>query len=78
MQDQPHELASDSRTGATPPDPQIVARKVEQFFELCQLTKELALAGIKYRHPNASPAELQRLFAERLAVFREGKWRSHG
>jgi hypothetical protein len=78
MQPQPHQLGGGSKTSAVPPDPHTVARKVNQFFELCELSKELALAGIKYRHPDASPAELERLLAERLAVFREGKWRSHG
>jgi hypothetical protein len=59
-------------------DPQVVARKVDQFFELCDLAQELALEGIKLRHPNAGAAELRRLLAERLAIFREGKWRRHG
>lgn len=58
-----------------PPDPELVERKLAQFFELCEFAKELALAGIKYRHPEAGPDELRRLLAERLAVFREGKWR---
>ncbi len=57
------------------PDAQLVARKVDQFFELCELATELALEGIKLRHPEAGPAEQRRLLAERLAVFREGKWR---
>jgi hypothetical protein len=65
-------------TSPNPLDPKVVSRKVEQFFELCEMAKELALEGIKHRHPEASPAELRRLFAERLAVFREGEWRRHG
>ena len=60
------------------PDPQIVAQKLDEFFELCDLGKELALEGIKYRNPDATPAELNRLLAQRLAIFREGKWRRHG
>lgn len=64
---------------ASPPprptlDPDVVARKIERYFELCDLAQELAIAGIKYRHPDATPQELRRLFAERLAIFREGKW----
>jgi hypothetical protein len=59
----------------TAPDPQLVARKVDQFFELCGLAEELALEGIKLRHLEAGRAELRRLLAERLAMFREGKWR---
>ena len=62
---------------AAPPDPETVARKLDQFFELCELGKELALEGIRYRHPDASPAELHRLLSQRLAIFREGKWRQH-
>ena len=55
-------------------DPELVARKIQRYFELCDLAQELALAGIKHRHPEATPQELRRLFAARLAVFREGKW----
>jgi hypothetical protein len=55
-------------------DPQLVERKIARYFELCDLAQELAMAGIKHRHPDASPQELRRLFAERLAIFREGKW----
>jgi hypothetical protein len=51
---------------------------VDQFFELCALATELALEAIKLRHPESGPAELRQLLAERLAVFREGKWRKHG
>jgi hypothetical protein len=64
--------------GSQPPrpalDPQIVARKIERYFESCDLAQELAMAGIRHRHPDAIPQELRRLFAERLANFREGKW----
>ena len=65
--------------GISPPrrptlDPIVVARKIERYFELCDLAQELAIAGIKHRHPDATPQELRRLFAERLAIFREGKW----
>jgi hypothetical protein len=66
------------RTPGGVPDSQLVEKKIEQFFELCELAKELALEGIKHRHPDAGPADLRRLFAERLAVFRESKWRRHG
>jgi hypothetical protein len=67
----------DSRPPRAAPDPQLVARQLDRFFELCELAKELALEGIRYRHPEASPAELNRLLAARLAVFREDKWRRH-
>ncbi len=59
-------------------DPQVAARKIEQYFELCDLSMELALEGIKYRHPEADRAELLRLFAKRLALFRKDKWRRNG
>lgn len=73
-QDDPH---PDCRPPRGVLDPQLVARKLDRFFELCELSKELALEGIRYRHPEASPAEVKRLLAERLAVFREDKWRRH-
>jgi len=78
MSMQPLEPARNCGTAAAAPDPQTVARKLDQFFELCELGKELALEGIKFRHPDATPDELHRLLAERLAIFREGKWRKHG
>jgi hypothetical protein len=78
MPAQQDQIAHVQSTPRAVPDPQLVARKVDQFFELCELAKELALEGIKHRHPAAGPAELRRLLAERLAVFREGKWRRHG
>jgi hypothetical protein len=71
------EMNATNSMPAAPPDPETVARKLDQFFELCELGKELALEGIRYRHPNASSAELHRLLAERLAIFRAGKWRRH-
>lgn len=52
-----------------------VARKVEQFFELTELSMELALAGIRQRYPEASVQEQYQRLAERLAIFREEKWR---
>jgi hypothetical protein len=58
-------------------DPKLVARKLEQFFELNELATEAALAGIRYRHPEASPRELRRLLRERRAIFRADKWRPH-
>jgi len=65
------------RGGATI-DPQVAQKKLERYFELCELSMELALEGIKYRHPDADRKELLRLFAERLAVFRKDKWRRNG
>lgn len=59
-------------------DPQVVQKKLERYFELCELSMELALEGIRYRHPEADRAELLRLFAERLAVFRKDKWQRNG
>lgn len=58
-------------------DQKEVARKIARFFELHELATELALAGIRHRHPEASPAELRRLLRERLAIFRADKWRRH-
>ncbi len=77
MPDQLPESVGSSVTPRPAPDPRVVEQKLAQFFELCEFAKELALEGIKYRHSDAGPAELRRLLAERLAVFREGKWRGH-
>ena len=37
-------------------DPELVERKIERYFELCDLAQELGLAGIKHRHPEATPS----------------------
>ena len=65
------------RCGATI-DPQTAQRKIERYFELCELSMDLALEGIKHRHPHADRAELLRLFGERLNLFRNDKWRRNG
>ena len=74
MENRPSQSESGSPLPHTVPDPELVERKIQRYFELCDLAQELALAGIKHRHPEATPQELRRLFAARLAVFREGKW----
>lgn len=74
MEDQPAAIETSSPPPRPALDPQVVARKIERYFELCDLAQELAIEGIKHRHPDATPQELRRLFAERLAIFREGKW----
>ncbi|MBS0264756.1 MAG: hypothetical protein JSS02_22670 [Planctomycetes bacterium] len=74
MEDHPSISAPESPVPHPAVDPELVARKIQRYFELCDLSQELALAGIKHRHPEATPQELRRLFAARLAVFREGKW----
>ncbi len=65
-----------SREPYSPPelDPKKVARKLAQFFALHEVTRDLALAGLKHDHPDASPLELRRLLRERLAFFRKRKW----
>lgn len=42
------------------------AQKLEQFQALCRASHELAAAGIRHRHPDASHEEI----AERLAAMR--------
>ena len=74
MDDPPATIESNSPPSRPALDPQVVARRIERYFELCDLAQELAIAGIKHRHPDATPQDLRRLFAERLAIFREGKW----
>jgi hypothetical protein len=66
--------ASNASYSAPELDPKEVARKIAHFFELHELCRELALAGLKHEHPDASPLELRRLLRERLALFRKGKW----
>lgn len=58
------------------PDPETVARKLEKYFELLEVSRELALAGIRYRHPNATEAEIQALWQERLKRSRDEKWKN--
>ncbi len=74
MENQPAAIEASSPLPRPALDSQLVARKIERYFELCDLARELAMAGIKYRHPDSSPEDLRRLFAKRLAIFREGKW----
>ena len=74
MEDRPSQSEPGSPAPRTALDPDLVERKIQRYFELCDLAQELALAGIKHRHPEATPQELRRLFAARLAIFRESKW----
>lgn len=41
-------------------------RKLELLSEMNQAARQLALAGLRRRHPNASPSELRRLLADLL------------
>lgn len=41
-------------------------RKLELLSEMNQAARQLALAGLRRRHPNASTSELQRLLADLL------------
>jgi len=58
----------------SPPDPHETARKIQRYFDLCELTMQLAREGLRLDHPDADAAELRRLLRERLAYFRRGKW----
>lgn len=40
--------------------------KMERLGQLYWMARELALEGIRHRHPHASPAEQQRLLADLL------------
>ncbi|MBY0522708.1 MAG: hypothetical protein K2R98_04895 [Gemmataceae bacterium] len=55
-------------------EPQAVARRIQQFFDIRQLCIDLALEGIRLDHPNADATELLRLLRQRLALGRKGKW----
>jgi hypothetical protein len=39
-------------------------RKLELLGQLNQMARDLALSGLRQRHPQASPDELQRLLAD--------------
>jgi hypothetical protein len=55
--------------------PETVARNLARYFELAELSMELALAVIRYRYPNATPTEVREHFLGRLARSRREKWR---
>jgi hypothetical protein len=50
MENQPDVMESTGGPARPALDPQLVARKIDRYFELCDLAQELAIAGIKYRH----------------------------
>ena len=55
MEDRPSLSEPGSSAPRTALDPELVKRKIQRYFELCDLAQELALAGIKHRHPEATP-----------------------
>lgn len=61
-------------TSPPPIDPQTLRRKLAQVADLHQMGIELALAGLRLDHPQASPQELQRLLRAKIARFRQNKW----
>lgn len=58
------------------PDPEAAARELKKYFELCEISRGLALAGIRYRHPNATEAEIRTRWQEQLQWAREEKWKN--
>lgn len=41
-------------------------RRLEMFAELTNASHQMALAGLRKEHPDASPGQLQRALAERM------------
>ena len=66
----PHEVSYPTRSPDTDPKAETVqleiyrrmpsSRKIELVFKAIEMSRSLALAGIKSRHPQASSAEIQR------------------
>ena len=59
------------------PNPEAAARKVMRYFELLEVSRELAFAGLRYRHPAATEQELRALWQARLKRSRDEKWKPH-
>jgi hypothetical protein len=55
-------------------DPSLVRRQMPRVFALHEFGRELALAGLRLDHPQASPEELRRMLRERIDRFRYNKW----
>ena len=55
-------------------DPKLIAKRLERYIDLTEVCAELGMAGIKYRHPEATPVEVRKLFIDRLNYFRNLKW----
>ena len=58
------------------PDPEAAARKLMKYFELLEVSRELALAGLRHQHPEASETEIRALWHERLKRSRDEKWKN--
>lgn len=59
------------------PNPEAAARKVMRYFELLEVSRELAFAGLRHRHPEATEDELRELWHARLKRSRDEKWKRH-
>jgi len=73
----PHELRYPTLSADTDPEAEKVqlaiaramspAQKIQLVFDAIQVARDLALAGLRARHPNAGPEELRRrLFGQEL------------
>ena len=58
------------------PDPEAAARKLMKYFELLEVSRELAFAGLRHRYPDASDAEIRALWRDRLKRSRDEKWKN--
>ncbi len=59
------------------PNPEAAARKLMRYFELLDTSRQLALAGLRHRHPNATDDQLHELWQERLKRSHAEKWNQH-
>lgn len=48
-----------------------------RYFELLEVSRELAFAGLRHRHPEATEAAIRALWQERLKRSRSEKWLGH-
>ena len=51
---------------------------IARYLQLYDLNLELAEAGVRMEYPQASPEEVRKILAQRIAVIRKEKWKGHG
>ncbi len=54
-----------------------VELRIQRYFELCRISVELALEGIRHDSPDLDAAARRRKLRQRLALYRRGKWATH-
>jgi hypothetical protein len=51
-------------------------QNLRRCFELSRVGRQLAIAGLKHDHPEASDRDLRQMFQRLLEQRRQGKWQS--